>query len=677
MAFTDTAIDPRRRIPTPSRPNSAPFQTHDEDEEYLSVSELRKQVQDYLSQKLDEIEEQREARRYYHCAQLTADQLKILRDRHQPPQVWNRLARTINRVVGLVERLRSDPKAQPNKPKSENGAEIATIAIRNVLDANQWKVIDFNALLQAAIDGKTGVQMIMSKGDQGDPIIKLVLVNADEYFYTPSSYLMDFSDVRGEGLSKWMDLEDVIDLFPEKEDELRDLMGGGSDLSSNPDRELKWINTRTKRLRLIEHWYKHKGKWCWCFYVGTEMIDQGQSPFFDENGKSVSSFYMFSAAVDHDGDRYGFPRNLRHQQDALNQGKSKTLHIANTNRTIAEKGAVDDVEIARREKARPDGWIEINPGKVLQDDDKKPLDLQTFIAYTEDAKNELDQYANLNMTALTGASLANISGRAIELLRQPGMAELAPFILARRAWLLRIYRGIWNTVQRYWTKERWIRVTGDEELAQFLQLNGLTYDQFGRPAIINHLGSLDVDIELEEGPDVASLMADTYDALKGYPPGTFPPQVLIELSTLPRSDKKRIMAMLTPQQPPPDPMAELMKRLTAEQLDAQNKDLLADALRKHAEAAKTHAGIDQVAADAAKKRSEIAVNEVRAGHIATEAHLKPADFVLRAAKEAREASAGENGDGGRQSPFPGARLAPDGRHYIPDPARPGKYLMVA
>jgi hypothetical protein len=29
------------------------------------------------------------------------------------------------------------------------------------------------------------------------------------------------------------------------------------------------------------------------------------------------------------------------------------------------------------------------------------------------------------------------------------------------------------------------------------------------------------------------------------------------------------------------------------------------------------------------------------------------------------------------APVPGARLAPDGRHYVPDPRRPGKYLMVA
>jgi hypothetical protein len=32
---------------------------------------------------------------------------------------------------------------------------------------------------------------------------------------------------------------------------------------------------------------------------------------------------------------------------------------------------------------------------------------------------------------------------------------------------------------------------------------------------------------------------------------------------------------------------------------------------------------------------------------------------------------------GTPPPIPGARLAPDGRHYLPDPRRPGKYLMVA
>ncbi len=78
-------------------------------------------------------------------------------------------------------------------------------------------------------------------------------------------------------------------------------------------------------------------------------------------------------------------------------------------------------------------------------------------------------------------------------------------------------------------------MSNNEKVAQFIQLNGLGLDQFGRPAIVNAVGQLDVDITMDEGPDIATLMQELSDAMKGYPPGTFPPQVLIECSSLPRS----------------------------------------------------------------------------------------------------------------------------------------------
>lgn len=600
----------------------------DEDKaEFLPVRTLRDQYIDYLTTKVDEIEEQKDSRHYYHGAHWTPEQIRILRDRRQPISTWNRIARKINGIVGLVERMRSDPKALPNSPKSEGGAEIANHAIRYVLDANEWKSVDPWCLLQAGIDGIAGVQQVLDRRDQGDPDVTLQWVIGDEYFYDPKSYRMDFADARYEGIAKWLDVEEAIELFPDQEELLRGLVQGDSDLTTNADREYKWVITATRRVRLVEHWYKHRGRWCWAFYVSTVLLDQGVSPFYDEKGKQCSSFEMFSAAIDHDSDRYGFVRNLKGPQDTLNQGKSKMLHIANSRRLITEKGAVDDVEITRREWARPDGVVEVNPGKKITPDDPKQ-DLAAFSAFTEDAKNELDQYANTNMAALTGTAITNISGRALELLRQPGMAELGPFIFAVRAWRLRVYRAIWNTVQRYWTKERWIRVTNNEGLAQFIQINGLGLDQLGRPVIVNAVGQLDVDIILEEGPDIASLMQDTYDALKGYPPGTFPPQVLIELSSLPRSDKQRILKMLTPQQPPPDPAAELAKRLSLESLAGKNA-------KTAAETRKLHAGVEEVSAKAAKARAEAGTETVRAGTMVQGADIDAAEFARDTLREAR------------------------------------------
>ncbi len=606
------AMDAARRRPLVSDkeekpPENRPPETDEEDkQQFLDVRKLRTQFIDYLTSKVDEIEEQKEARHYYHGAQWTPDQINILRRRRQPPLTWNRVARKVNQIIGVVERLRSDPKALPRHIRSEQGADLATQTIRYVLESNDFKGIDPWCLMQACIDGIAGVQLVLSKDDEGELDISLPWVIGDEYFYDPKSYRIDFADKRYEGISKWFDIDEAIELFPDKEDELRGLIQGDSDLTTNADREYKWVIASTQRVRIIEHWYKNRGKWCWAFYVANVILDEGISPFFDERGKSMSSFKMFSVAVDHDGDRYGFVRNLKGPQDSLNQSKSKSLHVANSRRIIADKGAVDDVEKARIEMARPDGFVEVNPGSKLVPDDR-PQDLAAFSAMADSAANEIDQYASVNMAVMAGASLANISGRAIELLRQPGMAELGPFVLAYRQWKLQLYRAIWNTAQKHWTSPKWIRMVDDEsQKAQFVQLNALDTDQFGRPVIVNALGALDVDIVMEEGPDVATLTQDLFDMLKGYPPGTFPPQVLIEMSAMPRVEKNRILKMMHPQ---PNPQQMAMAKLALEKAAIGNAKTAADARKSDALAHKALADAqnagDQTQLDAAELQHRV------------------------------------------------------------------------
>ena len=89
---------------------------------------------------------------------------------------------------------------------------------------------------------------------------------------------------------------------------------------------------------------------------------QGETPFEDEYDKPFCKYLMFSAQVDHEGDRYGFPRNLQSAQDEVNQRRSKGLHELNNRRIIATKAAVADgnVEALRREAARSDGIVLVN-----------------------------------------------------------------------------------------------------------------------------------------------------------------------------------------------------------------------------------------------------------------------------------------------------------------------------
>jgi len=551
----------------------APAIDQGQQEDYYSTERLRRQYNDYLGAKTAEAEEMRESRHYYHGDHWTSEELAKLRHRRQAPTTENMIVKKVNGVVGLTERLRQDPKAYPRTPKHDEGAELATATLRYVLDSSDWKSKSSRIAGAAAVDGIAGVEYDLVPGDEGDPSLEVHIVYGDSFFYDPRSFDEGFTDARYLGTAKWVDVEQAKEIVPEKAAEIDQLMETGSELTTvlDMDREKNWINVNERKVRLIDHWYIKGGKWRWCLYVANTVLMQGVSPFIDEKGKTFPRYRMFSAAVDHDGDRYGFNRNLKSPQDQLNHFNSKKAHIANTRRVVSEKGAVDDIEIARREWARPDGWIETNPGFKMEPDQSALSDFKGLAEMAVESRTYLENFGP--NPSLIGQGLEDSSGRAIQLLQQAAIAELGPYLSAFKNWKIRLYRDIWNIIQRYWTSERWIRVTDDQNVAQFFQINKLEVDQFGRPAIVNAIGSLDVDIIIDEGPDAVNLQADSMMVLQSLGPQFLQqfPEIAIELSPLPNSVKKPMLDKIQAKQnqpPPPDP--KVMALQAKAQLDAQN-----------------------------------------------------------------------------------------------------------
>ena len=109
---------------------------------FFPVSRLRQQYADYLAAKVLEYEEQKQARHYYHGAQWTPEEIETLRRRRQPIVTFNRTGRKIDQIVGLLLRLRQDPKAYPANPRHADGAEIATQCVRTVLETSDWGFLD-------------------------------------------------------------------------------------------------------------------------------------------------------------------------------------------------------------------------------------------------------------------------------------------------------------------------------------------------------------------------------------------------------------------------------------------------------------------------------------------------------------------------------------------------------
>jgi hypothetical protein len=550
--------------------------------QYLSIEKLKNQYYDYLTAKGPEVEEAREARHYYHGDQWTDKELAVLHRRKQPPVTKNYIVRKINGVVGIVERLRQDPKAYPRTPQHQQGADVATAVMRYCLDTNDWKSKSTRNARLGAIDGIAGVEFDLETGDHGDPDLGIHIVYCDTFFYDPRSFDEGFTDARYMGIAKWIGVDQAKELIPSKASEIDDLMETGSDISSSADqdRERVWVNTSLKRLRMVDHWYICKGKWCWTLYIGNTVMMQGVSPFHDEKGKTFPRFLMFSANVDHDGDRYGFIRQFKSPQDEANMRASKALHLLNSRRVISEKGAVDDIEVARREWARADGWVETNPGLKMEPDDNRALaDMKGQLEMLQAAKEDIENFGP--NPALVGQGLEDSSGRAIALLQQAGMAELGPYLSAYKNWKIRVYRCIWNIITEHWKSERWIRVTDDQNITQFFQINKLTVDQYGHPAIVNAIGSMDVDFIIDEGPDAVNMQADSMMILQTLGPQFAQqfPEIALELSPLPNSIKKPMIDKITQKQnqpPPPDPKIAAQGQIKQLELQADGQKTAAD-----------------------------------------------------------------------------------------------------
>ena len=544
------------------------------DKNYWPLEKLRKCYTDYLFSKRDEINEQIDARRYYHGSHWTKDQIAVLKKRKQPVMTFNRIARKIDGVVGTIERLRQDPKAYARTPQHEKGADLATASIRYVLDEQEWKAKSPQVAHDGAVDGIGGIEIEITQGDQGDPEIGFMVLDGQAFFYDARSFHDDFTDARFLGVGKWLDEDIAKQMFKDAPDLA---WSSDSELTSNSDREMKWFSTASgvRRVRVVEIWYQHNGGWCWSIFTGSHILMEGKSWLQDQKGKDVCKYIVFSGNVDQDGDRYGFIRNMKSAQDGLNAKQSKMQHMLASKRIFITRGSVTDIENVRKEAARADGVVlvdrPVNEGIKIDD---QSFDFAGMTKMLELNIQEIENYGPNHALVGQGGVEQN-SGRAIALLQQAGMAELGPYMLAYKGWKIRVYRAIWNAIQQHWKAERWIRVTDDQQLAQYIQINGLGIDpNTGQPAMVNAIGSLDVDIIMEEGPDYITSMQETNETLQQVLPAVAPllspikaatlVDILIETSPLPPESKKKYKeAAIAEQQAgpqvPPEVQAEQAK----------------------------------------------------------------------------------------------------------------------
>ena len=529
-------------------------------------------------------------RDYYDGRQWTDEEVRILTQRGQPPITSNRIRRKVNYILGYEQRLRTDPRAMPRTPKHEDAAKAATDALRYIVETNRFDRLKSSVFDNMVVEGFGGCEISLKQSRDGIDII-LKHVHWDRLFYDPHSRERDFSDARYMGTVTWIDRDTLLAQFPDKEDVIEGTSLDGNIGETYDDRpKYEWTTKTRDRVRVVAMFYREPKKgWMHCIFTNAGFLkDPELIPYQDEDGRNWCPLIMQSAYVDRNNIRYGEVRELIGLQDEVNKRRSKALHLMTMRQVVMEEGAVRDVNDVRKQLSRADGVIQIAPElrfEILPTNDMA----QGQFELLAEAKNEID-LTGAN-AALMGKDQLGLSGKAIQAQQQGGATELQPLMDALRDWHLTVLRRCWQLVRQYWTEERWVRVTDDENNLRFVGLNKPVTagemmqqrfeqlppeEQQARVQELqmalqdpraqqvvqteNEVAELDVDIYMEEQPDIITLQSEQFEQLAqmasaGVP---IPPDVLIEASSL--RNKKQLLEMMRGNQGQPDPRAEAEAR---------------------------------------------------------------------------------------------------------------------
>ena len=561
---------------------------------------------------IDGRKESERARDYVDGKQLTTAERAELEARGQPPVVINRVRRKVEWLKGLEIKQRTDPRAFPRTPQHQQDAESITDAIRFVCDREDWDATRSEVYDNFLVEGFGGCEVVHQQNKRGEIDVIINQYPWDRLFYDPHSRRHDFSDARYKGAVVWMDQADFEEEYPGKWAGLAEAYGTGTDTYDDRPRDI-WFDQKRKRVRVILMWYREKSAWKWVKFIKGDVLDQGDSPYVDEDGDSECPLVLVSAYVDRDNQRYGIMRDMFDPQDEINKRRSKSLHNSTSMLTFGVKDAFESVAMMKAELAKPNGHVEVST-ESLEDAARvgmKPFEViprgnqdAAQFQLLQEAKNEIDLLgAN---SALEGETGENTSGRAVLARQQGGMIEIAALNDKLHHFTREVYRQIWMRIKQYWREEKWVRVTDDESNVRFVGLNRpiTLEEQLGqmppeqaqqiamqmmlRPGdprlqmqvgVQNDVSQIDVDIVLEEVPDRITLEGEVFEALLKYGP-QIPPAVLIEADpTLPSKKKEKLLEMM--QQPPaPSPNEQLdmaAKEASLYETQAKTQKLQAEA----------------------------------------------------------------------------------------------------
>lgn len=537
--------------------------------------------------------------------QWTEAEVKQLRKRGQPAITHPLIRQKVDYLLGLERAQRTDPRALPRNPNpmDEGAAEAATDALRFVCEQQRYDQSRSRAWEDILVPGWGGIEVGVTFDPRGRPLITLKRCSWDRMFWDPHSAQADYSDANYLGMVRWMDREEAIAEYGEEAARVFDDCFVGHSANDSYDdrpRNTGWVRWgKRRRVRVVLNYFKDPdGIWNFAEYTMGGFLRFGESPYLDDDGVPEHPFCWRSGYVDRDNNRSGIVRDLIDLQDEVNKRRSKAMHAINARQTYGNQ-KINDVNGMRREMNRVDGHVEMQgDAKFGEDFGIIPTaDIaQGNLTLLQQAMNAFEVLGP--NAAMQGKGPQSQSGRAILAQQQGGAIQMGTLSDTLRDMDHEVYRKIWRRIRQFWTAETWVRVTDDEQKLRWVGLNTPmadpqtgqpVVDPYGQPIVQNAVAQMDVDIIIDDAPQMANLQGEQFAKLVDLAPIVpMPPKVYLAASDLRnKGDLIQMMDEAAQNQGQPNPLAQAAAETEIQNKAADTAHKAAQAQRAQAQAAET------------------------------------------------------------------------------------------
>jgi hypothetical protein len=612
-----------------------------EDEVVRLVHKRWKEARDHWREWRDEA---REAYDLVAGRQWDEHSTAILEEQKRPPVTFNRIGPVIDAVCGSEAQNRQAIKYFPRGVEDSGVAELLNASAAWVRDRSNADIEENEAFRDSLITGVGCTVTRVSYSSSPDGDIEIERVDPLEVYVDPSSRKRNFVDARYVIAERWISGPDLQEEWPDKAGDLSAETLGAEAASAPVDTTdqdyqndtAKHYRAKTNEYRLIQcEWREPKSyfrvldpqsgqlldvdakrwgemqktfvamgmpvpravkarKWTWrrAITCGEILLDDGPAPC-----DTGSSYKFITGARDRNkGVYYGMVRAMKDPQQWANKWLSQVMHIVNSNAKgglLWEAGAFDNPAEAKREWAKPDAFVKMNPGGIAR------VQQRQAITYPAGLDN-LMQFAVSSIRDVTGVNLEILgladrqqAGVLESQRKQAALTILASWFDALRAYRREHGRMLYEFIQQYIADGRLVKIDSE---------NGPKYAQ-----LIKMDATLEYDVIVDSAPASVNVKQQTFETLQAFLPAAMkmglpvPPSVLKYLP-IPESLAQEWQAMLGGDNIPPQvkeqmqagqqQIAQMGQAL--QQRDQQLQKMQADlmGMKLQLDAAKVSAGND-------------------------------------------------------------------------------------